>query len=47
MWLPDTNVWIAYLSPRPSAVKQAMRAHPASDIYLCDVLTIFKSPRLL
>ena len=38
MWLPDTNVWIAYLNPRSSAVKQAMLAHPASDIYLCDVV---------
>jgi tRNA(fMet)-specific endonuclease VapC len=38
MWLPDTNVWIAYLNPRPSAVKQAMRAHPAAEIYFCDVV---------
>ncbi len=38
MWLPDTNVWIAYLNPKPSAVKQAMRARPASAIYLCDVV---------
>ncbi|NBC47469.1 MAG: PIN domain-containing protein [Gammaproteobacteria bacterium] len=38
MWLPDTNVWIAYLNPRSSSVKQAMLAHPASDIYLCDVV---------
>ncbi|WP_207188672.1 type II toxin-antitoxin system VapC family toxin [Thiocystis minor] len=38
MWLPDTNVWIAYLNPRPSPVKQVMRAHPASDIYRCDVV---------
>lgn len=38
MWLPDTNVWIAYLNPRPSAVKQAMRAHRAGEIYLCDVV---------
>jgi tRNA(fMet)-specific endonuclease VapC len=38
MWLPDTNVWIAYLNPKPSAVKQAMRAHSASAIYLCDIV---------
>jgi len=22
MWLPDTNVWIALINPRPSLVKQ-------------------------
>lgn len=38
MWLPDTNVWIAYLNPRASPVKQAMRARPARDIALCDVV---------
>jgi tRNA(fMet)-specific endonuclease VapC len=38
MWLPDTNVWIAYLNPRPSPVKQQMRAHSAADIQLCDVV---------
>ena len=38
MWLPDTNVWIAYLNTRPSPVKQAMRAHPVSAIWLCDVV---------
>jgi tRNA(fMet)-specific endonuclease VapC len=52
MWLPDTNVWIAYLNPRPSAVKQAMRSRPASGIYLCDVVKAellfgaFKSQRM-
>ncbi len=52
MWLPDTNVWIAYLNPKPSTVKQAMRAHPASDVYLCDVVKAelyfgaFKSQRM-
>ena len=52
MWLPDTNVWIAYLNPRPSAVKPAMRAHPVSDLYLCDVVKAelffgaFKSQRM-
>ncbi|WPL18288.1 tRNA(fMet)-specific endonuclease VapC [Thiorhodovibrio winogradskyi] len=38
MWLPDTNVWIAYLNPRPSVVKQAMRVHPAAEIHLCDIV---------
>jgi tRNA(fMet)-specific endonuclease VapC len=38
MWLPDTNVWIAYVNPRPSPVKQAMRARPASRIKLCDIV---------
>ena len=52
MWLRDTNLWIAYLNPRPSPVKQAMRAHPASAISLCDVVKAelffgaFKSQRV-
>ncbi len=38
MWLPDTNVWIAYLNPRPSPIKREMRARPARDIRFCDVV---------
>lgn len=38
MWLPDTNVWIAYLNPRPSPVRDAMQRHPACDVRLCDVV---------
>jgi tRNA(fMet)-specific endonuclease VapC len=38
MWLPDTNVWIRYLNPQPSPVKNHFLKHPADKIFLCDVV---------
>lgn len=52
MWLPDTNVWIAYLNRRQSPIKAQMRARPADHIKLCDVVKAelffgaYKSQRL-
>lgn len=38
MWLPDTNVWIRYLNPAPSPVKQRFIEHLPQSIVLCDVV---------
>ncbi|MBI3329427.1 MAG: type II toxin-antitoxin system VapC family toxin [Nitrospinae bacterium] len=38
MYLPDTNVWIAYVNPVASAVKARFRAHPPTDIAFCSVV---------
>ncbi|MGH8499603.1 MAG: type II toxin-antitoxin system VapC family toxin [Methylococcales bacterium] len=38
MWLPDTNVWIRYLNPHPSPVKDQFRRHPAGRIFLCGIV---------
>ena len=38
MWLLDSNPWICYMNPAPSPVKAKLRAHPASEILICDVV---------
>lgn len=38
MWLPDTNVWIALINPRPSLVKQRFESRTPDRIFLCDVV---------
>lgn len=38
MWLLDTNAWIRYLNPGPTAVKQRLRECPRGEIFLCDVV---------
>jgi len=38
MWLLDTNVWIAYLSKRPSPVKSRIASLPENQLCLCDVV---------
>ncbi|MGH8549604.1 MAG: type II toxin-antitoxin system VapC family toxin [Methylococcales bacterium] len=38
MWLPDINVWIRYLNPHPSPVKDHFRQHPAVRIFLCGIV---------
>ena len=38
MWLLDSNTWIRYMNPAPSPVKAKLRAHPADEILLCDVV---------
>jgi tRNA(fMet)-specific endonuclease VapC len=37
-WLLDTDTCIRYLNPRPSPVQERMRAHPAEQVVLCDVV---------
>ena len=38
MYLPDTNVWIRYLNPGPSLVKQRLQGVSPADVLLCDVV---------
>jgi tRNA(fMet)-specific endonuclease VapC len=38
IYLPDTNVWIAYVNPRDSRVKSQFRAHQPADIAFCAVV---------
>ena len=38
IYLPDTNVWIAYLNRRESRVKAALAEHRLEDIVLCSVV---------
>lgn len=38
MWLPDTNVWIGLINPRPSLVKQQFESRTPNRIFLCDVV---------
>jgi len=38
MWLLDSNTWIRYMNPALSPVKAKLRAHPADEILLCDVV---------
>jgi tRNA(fMet)-specific endonuclease VapC len=38
MWLPDTNVWIRFLNPRPSPVKTQFSRYAVADIFLCDIV---------
>ena len=38
MWLPDTNVWIAYLRKKPSPVHLRISNLPESQLWLCDVV---------
>jgi tRNA(fMet)-specific endonuclease VapC len=38
MWLLDTNVWIAYLSKKPSPVKSRIAGMPENELWLCDVV---------
>ncbi len=38
MWLPDTNVWIRFLNPQPSAVKTHFAMRAPTDIFLCDIV---------
>ncbi len=38
IYLPDTNVWIAYLNPDNSPVKVRFRSHPVEDIGLSTVV---------
>lgn len=38
MFLPDTNVWIAYLSKAPSPVKARIASLPEDQVLLCDVV---------
>jgi len=37
-YLPDTNVWIRELNPKPSAVQSRFRACRQEDILMCDVV---------
>jgi tRNA(fMet)-specific endonuclease VapC len=36
-WLLDTNVWVAYLNPRPSPVRQRLAEAPGA-VFICDVV---------
>ena len=38
MWLLDTNAWIHYLNPTPSPIESQLRAHPRTQVFLCDVV---------
>lgn len=38
IYLPDTNVWIAYLNRKESRVKAALTEHRLEDIVLCSVV---------
>ena len=38
IYLPDTNIWIAYLNPGESPVKTRLRAHPPAAITFCSVV---------
>jgi tRNA(fMet)-specific endonuclease VapC len=38
MWLPDTNVWIHYLNPAASPVKERFLQHLPQSIVLCDIV---------
>lgn len=38
IYLPDTNVWIAYLNPDNSPVKVRFRGHPVEDIGISTVV---------
>ncbi|MGH8558151.1 MAG: type II toxin-antitoxin system VapC family toxin [Methylococcales bacterium] len=38
MWLPEPNVWIRYLNPDPSPVKDQFRRHPAGRIFPCGIV---------
>ena len=38
MWLLDSNTWIRYMNTAPSPVKAKLRAHPVSEILICDVV---------
>jgi tRNA(fMet)-specific endonuclease VapC len=38
MWLPDTNVWIAYLRAAPSPAKARIANLPPSQLLLCDIV---------
>lgn len=38
IYLPDTNVWIAYLNPGVSTVKARFQQHPIQAIALCSVV---------
>jgi tRNA(fMet)-specific endonuclease VapC len=38
MWLPDTNVWIAYFRKAPSPVKARIANLPEDQVLLCDVI---------
>jgi tRNA(fMet)-specific endonuclease VapC len=38
MWLPDTNVWIAYFRKAPSSVKTRIVNMPEDQLILCDVI---------
>lgn len=38
IYLPDTNVWIAYLNSRESQVKEVLSRHRLEDIALCSVV---------
>jgi len=38
MWLLDTNAWIAYLSKRPSPVKDRVKEAGEARVLLCDVV---------
>lgn len=38
IYLPDTNVWIAYVNPGDSPVKSRFRAHQPADIIFCSVV---------
>ena len=37
-YLPDTNVWIRELNPKPSSVQSRFRAYRQEDILMCDVV---------
>jgi len=38
IYLPDTNVWIAYLNPGDSPVKPRFLQHDPQDVALCSVV---------
>jgi tRNA(fMet)-specific endonuclease VapC len=38
MWLPDTNVWIAYLRNTPSPIKARIVSLLPDQLWLCDVV---------
>lgn len=37
-YLPDTNVWMRELNPKPSSVQSRFRAYRQEDILMCDVV---------
>jgi tRNA(fMet)-specific endonuclease VapC len=38
MWLLDTNVWVRYLNPGISPVKERLREQPPQSLWFCDIV---------